>query len=129
VEDWAIMLSVSRGPHGALVLSVQGELCIDTLGTLESCLDAARDCGEEVLVLDLAEAKLLSAAAIGLLVRVDAELRATGGSLVLRGAHGIGTRALAICEMDRLCADGSAWAGSTEAGPTNEPGRLERRAG
>lgn len=72
--------------------------------TTTPCLDAALDQiirgGYRHVVLDLAELDFLAAAGLRVLVRADAELRATGGSLTLTNLSPSARRVLAITGLD-----------------------------
>jgi anti-anti-sigma factor len=64
--DLADIRVAQEGEH--IVLHVSGELCMATAGMLASAIDAAIDSGFRRVIVDVAEVRLLSAAAIGVLI-------------------------------------------------------------
>ena len=85
----------------ALVL-VRGELDIATLPEFERAVTRMRSQGLERLVIDLRELDFLDSMSIELLLRLNGELTATGGELVVvRGPRAV-DRIFDLMELERV---------------------------
>ena len=72
------------GPHvGTLVLRVEGEIDLDTVGILRSRLEEVERSGVDRLVLDLGETKYVNSSALAVLVKFAEHFRERGGGIAL----------------------------------------------
>jgi anti-anti-sigma factor len=72
------------GPHvGTLVLRVEGEIDLDTVGILRSRLEEVERSGQNRLVLDLQETKYVNSSALAVLVKFAENFRERGGGIAL----------------------------------------------
>jgi anti-sigma B factor antagonist len=74
--------------HGVRVISVHGELDLDTAPQLEAPLDAAMSAGESSIVIDLSDCEFIDSTGIAVIVRAWQRLSGNGsegvvGELVL----------------------------------------------
>jgi len=70
-------------PAGVLVLRVEGEIDLDTVGILRSRLEEVERAGHEKLVLDLGETKYVNSSALAVLVKFAENFRERGGGIAL----------------------------------------------
>jgi len=98
----------------AIVLALEGELCIAELPALRASIDALVDGGTTRIVLDLGGVTLLTAAALRVFDTTQHRLEALGGSLALRDASPFFCRIIEIGGLDALLEENSA-----EAGPAS----------
>jgi anti-anti-sigma factor len=68
---------------GALVLRVEGEIDLDTVGILRSKLEEVERNRHEKLVLDLQETKYVNSSALAVLVKFAETFRERGGGIAL----------------------------------------------
>ncbi|HZU97509.1 MAG TPA: STAS domain-containing protein [Planctomycetota bacterium] len=71
------------GPKGVLVLRVEGEIDLDTVGILRSRLEEVERSGVDRLVLDLGETKYVNSSALAVLVKFAENFRERGGGIAL----------------------------------------------
>ena len=96
----------------AIVLALEGELCIADLPALRAQIDALVDGGTTQIVLDLGDVSLLTAAALRVFDTTQNRLEALGGGLTLRAATPFHRRVLQITGLDGLVEQNSAEAGA-----------------
>jgi anti-sigma B factor antagonist len=83
-------------------VSLRGELDVTSAPHLQQVLDQLCRDGCPEIVLDLSGLKFLSAAGLTVLHRVDDQLRAAGGRLILHRPRWLARRALAITRLDTV---------------------------
>src|SRR5436190_10890773 len=83
----------------ALVLHVAGELDCVTVSTLRPAVQTLVDRTPELVVVDLADLRIIDSTGVGLLVSMHRQLRTHGGRLGLRNAGG---QPLAVLRLLRL---------------------------
>jgi anti-anti-sigma factor len=83
-------------------VTLTGELDLASAPRLEQVLDQLCRDGCPEVVLDLYGLDLLGAAGLGVFVRVDEQLRAAGGRLILDRPGRLVRRVLAITELDTV---------------------------
>ncbi len=100
-EPGQFHVTAERVGADAVVL-VRGELDIATLPEFEQALTRMRSQGLERLVIDLRELSFLDSMSIELLLRLHAELEATGAELVVvRGPRAV-NRVFDLMELGRV---------------------------
>jgi anti-sigma B factor antagonist len=100
-EPREFLVSAERIGADALV-TVEGELDIATLPELERCVARMRAQGLERLVIDLREISFLDSMSIELLLRLHADLTASGADLVIvRGPLAV-NRVFELMELQRV---------------------------
>ena len=92
----------------AIVLALEGDLCIAELPALRAQIDALVDGGTTRIVLDLGEVVLLTAAALRVFDTTQHRLEALGGGLSLRDASPFFRRILEIGGLAGLLEENSA---------------------
>ena len=70
-------------PSGVLVLRVEGEIDLDTVGILRSKLEDVERADIQKLVLDLGETKYVNSSALAVLVKFAENFRERGGGIAL----------------------------------------------
>ncbi len=70
-------------PTGVLVLRVEGEIDLDTVGILRSKLEDVERADIQKLVLDLGETKYVNSSALAVLVKFAENFRERGGGIAL----------------------------------------------
>jgi anti-sigma B factor antagonist len=94
-------VSAERFGANALI-AVEGELDIATLPDFEQAVTRTRSQGLEVMVIDLRKLEFLDSMSIELLLRLHAELTATGAELVVvRGPRAV-NRVFDLMELERV---------------------------
>jgi RNA polymerase sigma-B factor len=93
-------IDVRRLGDADLVM-VEGPLDLATTPRLRAVLDTRLSDGRHELVLDLAEVKLLSAGAVGMLAGLAERTERLGGTVTAVGARGIALEALRILGLDK----------------------------
>ena len=89
------------GDGAELVLRLDGELDMSSIGTLRGCLESI-DGGCRRVVLDLSLLRFVDAAGVGLVLEMHRRFEADRRALLLRGPRGEVRRAI---EMSGLVAD------------------------
>jgi anti-sigma B factor antagonist len=79
---------------------LRGELDLSTAPQLERLLDELYRDGYRQITLDISGLKFLGACALSVFVRVDQELRAAGGKLILTRPSRMASRILSITGLD-----------------------------
>jgi anti-sigma B factor antagonist len=95
-------LRVTRAVHGdAVVVTVSGEVDLDTVGLLEKGLTAARERAipSRAMVVDLREVRFFGAAGVTALVKADIGCREQGVVLQIVANHRAVLRPLEIVEL------------------------------
>jgi stage II sporulation protein AA (anti-sigma F factor antagonist) len=82
------------------VLTVEGEIDLGSIDTLESCLEQAVVSGSGRVCVDLAGVTFLDSSGINVLLRAHRGLREAGRDLVLRGLTDTTRRVLAVAALD-----------------------------
>jgi anti-anti-sigma factor len=70
-------------PTGVLILRVEGEIDLDTVGILRSRLEDVERADIQKLVLDLGETKYVNSSALAVLVKFAENFRERGGGIAL----------------------------------------------
>jgi anti-sigma B factor antagonist len=109
-SDGAVIATVTRrivpagpaDPSAEVVVSVQGDLDLDTAPLAQAVLTQALD-GAERVRLDLSDVRFFGAAGVGVVVAGRQHAASLGRELRLSGVHGITERVLAltgVCPRD-----------------------------
>jgi anti-sigma B factor antagonist len=106
-SDGAVIVTVTRrivpaDPGPEVVVSVQGDLDLDTAPLAQAVLTQALD-GAERVCLDLSDVRFFGAAGVGVVVAGRQHAASLGRELRLSGVHGITERVLAltgVCPRD-----------------------------
>jgi anti-anti-sigma factor len=85
-----------------LVISVNGELDLHSVGSLQTALDDAIAKTGETVIVDLGEVALIDSIALGALARASRRLRESGGALAVAATNVEVVRAFEITSLDRV---------------------------
>ncbi len=96
--DASLRVGVTTG-RGEVVIDLGGDLVMATAPELWAAIDQALAAGQQRIVLDIADLAFVDSTGLGVFVRAGKELRAIGGSLVLRHP---GERISKLLQITRL---------------------------
>ena len=96
------MVQVCSRSGGGLVLRPSGRLCHFALEPLATTFEAALGVGELMIEIDLSEASLVSAAAVGFFLQAADRCRKAGIGFELRGAEGLTLDTLRLLGAEHL---------------------------
>src|SRR5439155_41154 len=89
--------AASRGSEsGPIILRVDGEIDLDTVGLLRERLEEVERSGQANLVLDLQETRYINSSALAVLVKFSETFRERGGGIALAR---VGSRVKLVFEM------------------------------
>jgi anti-anti-sigma factor len=86
--------------HGVPVLSVEGDLDIDTSGRLLMATDDIAAEGKNVLILDLGRLNLLDSTGVTELVLVKKRFKRRGGNVYITNASEVAQRVLGLLHLE-----------------------------
>ena len=102
-SDGAPILSLCLADHGDIkVITVGGELDLDTAHLLTELVDRVADEHPARVVIDMADVTLLCAAGLSALLRARETIAAVGGRLVLLAPSAPTQKTLAITDTERV---------------------------
>jgi anti-sigma B factor antagonist len=102
-SDGTPILSLCLTNHGDIkVITVGGELDLDTAHLLTELVDRVADQRPARVVIDMADVTLLCAAGLSALLRARETIAAVGGRLVLLAPSAPTQKTLAITDTERL---------------------------
>jgi anti-sigma B factor antagonist len=102
-SDGTPILSLCLTNHGDIkVITVGGELDLDTAHLLTELVDRVADQRPARLVIDMADVTLLCAAGLSALLRARETIAAVGGRLVLLAPSAATQKTLAITDTERV---------------------------